>query len=456
MEKEKAEKLSAELSALYEISSLLLIEDLERLLEEAKEKAIRILGLSHYALLLHDPERGEIFCSWGFKGLEEIAPFLEGHEGSRAMVFSLGRNGLSGQLVVGKDRPLEPEERRLLSLFALYLEKVLLHLWDIRRFCSTEERLRAEMEFARGIIAAVPDCILVLDRRMRVKGANEGFFRTFAKDPEEVVGRSLAEVLNGGEETLKVLFLKNRCYGTGFEVTFDTAQGRRIFKVLPVPLAQGGEGHEMLLFRDITEERETQRILSRYHDSVRQAFLGTAHALSKVIEQRDPYTSGHCEGVARLSQAIGAELGLPEDRLTGLYVCGILHDIGKLSVPAEILVKPGKLSDLEMELIKTHPMAGYQILKDIDFPWEVAKVALQHHERIDGSGYPKGLKGDEIVPEARIVAVADVVDAKTHNRPYRPALGMDEALKEIERNKGVKYDPEVVEACLRVLGKGGW
>ena len=144
-------------------------------------------------------------------------------------------------------------------------------------------------------------------------------------------------------------------------------------------------------------------------------------------------------------------MGFSEDELTGIYIAGVLHDIGKMAVPVEILVKPGKLTDMEMSLIQRHPQAGYEILKGIDFPWPVALATLQHHERLDGSGYPQGLKGDDIILEARILAVADVVDAMTHHRPYRPAFSMQEAMEAISMGRGRLYDPQVVLACLEVL-----
>jgi len=155
--------------------------------------------------------------------------------------------------------------------------------------------------------------------------------------------------------------------------------------------------------------------------------------------------------VADLARAIATEMCLPGNQLDGLCIAASIHDIGKISVPAEILSMPRKLTEIEMNLIKTHPQSGYDILKDIDFPWPVAQIVLQHHERLDGSGYPLGLKGSEILPEVRILAVADVVEAIVSHRPYRPALGLDLAIDEIANSRGILYDPDVVEACLKLL-----
>jgi PAS domain S-box-containing protein/putative nucleotidyltransferase with HDIG domain len=174
-------------------------------------------------------------------------------------------------------------------------------------------------------------------------------------------------------------------------------------------------------------------------------------AIAATVEMRDPYTAGHQRRVASLAVAIAAEMGLPDDQVQGLRMAGVVHDIGKIHVPAEILASPAKLSDAEFEIIKTHPLAGYDILKVIGFPWPVAEIVYQHHERLDGSGYPRGLKGEEILLEARILTVADVVEAMASHRPYRPGFGVFPALQEISRNKGKFYDVAVVEACMRVF-----
>jgi len=177
----------------------------------------------------------------------------------------------------------------------------------------------------------------------------------------------------------------------------------------------------------------------------------TISAVASMVEMRDPYTTGHQQRVAELAVAIGRAMGLPEQTVYGLHLAGLVHDLGKIHIPAEILSKPGKLTKIEFEMIKTHPEAGYEILKNVDFLWPIAQTVLQHHERIDGSGYPAGLKGDQILLEAKIIAVADVVEAISSHRPYRPALGVDAALKELRDNRGKYYDPVVVDVCLRLF-----
>ncbi len=199
--------------------------------------------------------------------------------------------------------------------------------------------------------------------------------------------------------------------------------------------------------QDIGERTKAQAEIERYIGRLEHSMESTLTAVSLMVELRDPYTAGHERRVGELAAAIGAEMGLAEDLRKGLRLAGYVHDIGKISVPAEILSKPSKLTAMEFELIKGHSQSGYDVLKAVDFPWPVAEVILQHHERLDGSGYPRGLKGEEIILEARIMAVADVVEAMSSHRPYRPGLGLESALAEIEANAGKLYDPRAVPAC---------
>ena len=184
---------------------------------------------------------------------------------------------------------------------------------------------------------------------------------------------------------------------------------------------------------------------------LKKSLDGSIQMAASVTEMRDPYTAGHQQRVAKLATAIASEFGLGEEQVDGVHFGSLIHDVGKISIPAEILSRPGRLTEIEFMLIKTHPQAGYNILKNIDFPWPVAKMILQHHERLDGSGYPSGLKGDEIILEARILIVADVVEAMSSHRPYRPGLGIAVALEEIKRGRGTYYDPQIVDVCLHLF-----
>jgi PAS domain S-box-containing protein len=207
------------------------------------------------------------------------------------------------------------------------------------------------------------------------------------------------------------------------------------------------------LERSLAEVRQSQEELQRTTETLRKTLGATIQAMAVTVETRDAYTAGHQRQVANLARAIATEMGLSKGQIEGIRMAAVIHDIGKISVPAEILSKPGRLNDLEWGMIKTHPRVGYDILKTVEFPWPVAQIVLQHHERLDGSGYPQGLSGEEILLEARILAVADVVEAMASHRPYRAAHGIDEALEEISQNRGILYDPEVVDACLKLFSE---
>jgi PAS domain S-box-containing protein/putative nucleotidyltransferase with HDIG domain len=203
--------------------------------------------------------------------------------------------------------------------------------------------------------------------------------------------------------------------------------------------------------QDVTKRKQAEEKLESTLGNLRKAVGGTIQAIVQVIEMRDPYTAGHQRRVADLARSIATEMGLPSDTIEGIRMAAVIHDIGKVAVPAEILSKPSRLTQNEFELVKDHAVTGYEILKDVEFPWPIAEIIYQHHERLDGSGYPRGLKGDGVLLEARIIALADVVEAMASHRPFRPARGIDAALDEIEEHKGTLYDPEVVDTCLKLF-----
>ncbi len=211
-------------------------------------------------------------------------------------------------------------------------------------------------------------------------------------------------------------------------------------------------------YRSSLEQTVSERTaeLQSSMEKLRKALDGIIHAVALTVETRDPYTAGHQRRVGDLGRAIGTEMNLSERQIEGIRMAGIIHDLGKIYVPAEILSKPTRLTELEFGIIKTHPKVGYDILKPIEFTCPIAQMVLQHHERMDGSGYSQGLSGEEIILEAMILAVADVVEAMASHRPYRPALGIDKALEEITQNRGIYYDPEAVDACLKLFTEKKW
>ncbi len=246
--------------------------------------------------------------------------------------------------------------------------------------------------------------------------------------------------------------------GTGqvLSKAFESTALRRDGTEFPIEISissmkLGEEWHATGIIRDITERKQVEAERLANAKKMERTLSQTIDAVAAMVEARDPYTAGHQRRVAALSCAIANEMGFSADQLHGLNLAATIHDLGKIHIPAEILSKPGRLNPIEFELIKTHPQAGFDIIKDVQFPWPIAQMVLQHHERMDGSGYPQGLQGEQILPEARILAVADVVEAMSSHRPYRPGLGVDAALAEIARQRGVCYDLTVVDSCITLF-----
>ncbi len=287
-----------------------------------------------------------------------------------------------------------------------------------------------------------------------------------ARPISDLIGASLAGVI--APDYLELALTKNRArlqgkpVGGSYEIDLITGNGGRMTVEISATIIDfQGRPATMAFVRDITERKKNGEALVESEKRLREAYLrlrdvqeGMIGAIATMAEMRDPYTSGHQRRVARLACAIAAEMGLAEDRIAGLATGGLLHDIGKVQIPSDILIKPGRLNAIEFEMIKSHSQAGYQILKSIPFPWPIADMIVQHHERLDGSGYPAGLAGERIILEARILGVADVIEAMASHRPYRAALGIDAALEEISKNSGKLFDPDVVAACLKIFSRG--
>ncbi|HEY5388426.1 MAG TPA: HD domain-containing phosphohydrolase, partial [Thermoleophilia bacterium] len=271
---------------------------------------------------------------------------------------------------------------------------------------------------------------------------------------KDVEGRPVSEVIPGIHDLSPELFeVCGRVARTGKTETlaFDF---KSLAMWLFITVYSQKPGYFVTLFEDITERRQALEDLRLSATRLRRTVEGAVEAMGEMVATRDPYTAGHEKRVTQLAVAIGAEMGMAPVAVEGLRLAGLVHDIGKLSVPAEILAKPARLSPIEFELVKSHSAAGHEILVSIDFEWPVADFVLQHHERLDGSGYPAGFKGDAILPEARILAVADVVEAMASHRPYRAALGVEAALDEVRSGAGTRYEAAAVAACERVFEKG--
>lgn len=213
---------------------------------------------------------------------------------------------------------------------------------------------------------------------------------------------------------------------------------------------------ELRLSQEHLARKQAEKELTKSIERLRRSMEGAVQAMALTVEIRDPYTAGHQHRVAQLAHAIAKEMELPEEQVDGIRLAAAIHDIGKIYIPAEILSKPGRINENEFSMIRTHPQVGYDILKTIEFPWPIATIVLQHHQRIDGSGYPLNMPGEGILLEARILSVADVVEAMSSHRPYRPALGVDRALREIAQNSGLLYEPGVVTVCMRLFMEKGF
>lgn len=318
-----------------------------------------------------------------------------------------------------------------------------------------KENLIPVLPTIKELLDSFPYYVFLVDRDHHILIANSKISEDFNLTPEEVKGKYCPKAIHGFEGPfpgcpLEEAVKKGEVVEKEF---FDKASARWFLSgVYPTSFIDK-EGKKIFLHTAIdisarkNAEREKQNIL---HD-LRKALGGTIQVIARIVEIKDPYTAGHQKRVADLARSIATQMGLSKEQINAIRLAGSIHDVGKISVPSEILTKPGKLLDSEFELIKAHSQTGYEILKEIDFPWPIADIVLQHHERLDGSGYPQGLAGEKICMEARILNVADVVEAMATNRPYRPALGIKKALEEISRNRGRFYDPDVVDVCIRLF-----
>ena len=261
------------------------------------------------------------------------------------------------------------------------------------------------------------------------------------KRAREILCHNARGIMVNGHHTFEAYFLTKK----GGQIPFEVSSHVFSFKDYPVILS---------ICRDITERKQAENELKQSLQNLRSTMEGIIQMTAKTLEVRDPYTAGHQRSVSRLGCAIARKMELPETEIEGIRLACEIHDLGKIYVPAEILTKPGEISTIEFDMIRTHPKVGYDILRTIEFPWPIADMVAQHHERMDGSGYPQGLDGENISLGARILGVADVVDAMASHRPYRPSLGVSKALEEILQNGGNMYDPRVVEACLALFKEG--
>jgi len=328
---------------------------------------------------------------------------------------------------------------------------------------EAEEALRESEEKYRTILENIEEGYYEVDIAGNFTFFNDPLCRILGYPEDELLGMNNRQYMDH-ESAKQVYRAFNEVYRTGkparaFDWEVIRKDGTRRFVESSLSLIRGSTG-ELSGFRgivrDITERKRAEEELQHTMKKLREALGGIIQTVALTVETKDPYTAGHQRRVGNLARAIATELGLSPEQIEGIRMAGGIHDLGKVGVPAEILSWPGPLSDLQLGLIKMHSQIGYDVLKTVEFPWPVAQIVLQHHERLDGSGYPQGLSGEEILLEARILAVADVVEAMASRRPYRPPRGLDKALEEISQNRGVLYDPEAVDACLKLFTEKGF
>lgn len=320
--------------------------------------------------------------------------------------------------------------------------------------------LRMNTQGLSALLKSSPLGIIAIDLDGKIQFWNKAAEESTGYREEEVIGRSIKVLsADAGEayEELRRQTLQKQVF-TSMPLSATRRDGSAIcisYSAAPLFDSENSIIGTVAILFDITEKITLETALKGSLEKMKRVVDETVHALATAIEKRDRYTAGHQERVAQLAKTIAIEMGCFDyDQIKGILTAGMIHDIGKLYVPNEILSKPGRLTDLEFGLIKTHPQAGYEILQEIEFPWPIAQAVQQHHERMDGSGYPAGLIGDDILLEARIVGVADVVEAMSSHRPYRPGKGAECALQEIERGRGSAYDSRIVDACLTVFKNG--
>ena len=490
---EKIKHLNLVLRAIRRVNQLIVREkDREKLLKGACENLIKTRGYHNTWIALLDEEgklktyaeaglgkaflpmiellkRGKLTtCSQKALKQQEMlitedpastcteCPLAQKYSGRAGFTIRLEYNGkVYGLMSVSIPAHLAVDQEEQ-SLFEELAEDIAFCLYNIEldeeRKQSTEA-LRTSEERYFNLFDNANDLIQVVNPAGKMLAVNKKWLATLEYSQEDVKGLRVTDIIRKDKipQISEKLQEATRGRSVGFETVFISKSGKEInvegrgngiFKDGKLVSAVG-------IFRDITERKQAEVRLKKCLEA-------SINTMSKIVEVKDPYTSGHQHRVSQLATAIAKELNFSKDKIEGIRIASLIHDIGKIGLPTEILSKPTKLFDIEFSLIKSHSQIGHDILKSIDFPYPIERIVLQHHERLDGSGYPNNLKGDKIMLEARIIGVADVVEAMSSHRPYRPALGIDAALEEIIQNRGTLYDPEVVDVCLKLFKEKGF
>lgn len=400
------------------------------MVEEEISKILHLKSLLYLPLFHKEKTIGILLMGSG----DRLYPFSE----EELAIYRI----LAGQISIAI------EETRIVEENQNYLKALKKSIKEREK--ATKELQDRETLFS-NIMSSMQDIVFTLDRRQRHTGLYGKWLQKWGLIPERFLGKTVREVLGG--ENARVHEEANTKALRGEFVLYEWSNqdeyGEHYFQTSLSPILDKNNKVKGLvgIGRDITE-------LKRIHKRLDKTLEGVIELMVKVVERKDPYTAGHQKRVSQLAVGIAEELKLSPNIIDGIKFASLIHDIGKIALPSEILNKPSSLSEVEFKLVMSHPQIGYEIVKNIDFPYPLAEIILQHHERLDGSGYPNHLKDEEIIIEAKILGIADVVEAISSHRPYRPALGIDAALQEITKKRGILYEPKIVDACVKLLKKG--
>jgi PAS domain S-box-containing protein/putative nucleotidyltransferase with HDIG domain len=351
--------------------------------------------------------------------------------------------------ILGEKASLESKLEEFSSELSITTERLSREIIQRR---LTEETLKASEKKFRTLVDLANEAIVIAQDGL-FKFVNAKGLELFGIPGGDILEESISRFIHPDDRAMVMERHRKRLTGEEAPPLYtyrlvDASGHEKLVELRAVLTEWNGRPATLNFLTDLTERRRVEANIRESYDKLQKTMEGIIQVIASTVDIRDPYTAGHQNRVSKLAGSIAETMGLPLGCIEGIHMAGLIHDLGKISVPAEILSKPGKLTNFEFEIIKSHPEVGYNILKPIDFPWPIATIVVQHHERIDGSGYPRGLAGNDILIEAKIIGVADVVEAMASHRPYRPALGIDVALGEITKNRGILYDGDVVAACL--------
>ncbi|CAM2972584.1 sensory protein (PAS domain) [Legionella steigerwaltii] len=444
-----------ELQCLYTISNLIVLQGLN--IEELFIKTVNELP---FAFQFPENVVVKIESNWGEFSSDPKAKQLH-HQLKKEFKSNGGtvvKINVFHRVSSSKSAVFLPEEVAFLDSVATLLQNALTRFYSEQKATEAEKRFQESEKHFQAFIEQAHFGVYIRNKKQFLY-VNPRFCELVGRKEQDLLSIGLLDLIES--ESIKKLVLEQWEHLDRGEssITYNLPLTRKsdgvsfILRVDTTVISWKGNSEFLTIADDVTEIQHAKEQIDQYVAQLEAAIKGTFLAVSSMVELRDPYTAGHERRVGLIAKAIGEEIGWSAERCASLELMGLVHDIGKISIPAEILSKPTRLTEAEMALVRGHPQAGYDILKEVPLKEPVAEVILQHHERLDGSGYPRGLQGKEILPETLVIIVADVLEAMSSHRPYRPALGLDAAVAEIKRGRGILYDEEVVDAALKLIEK---